>query len=134
MKFKEIKVGLEFESRHTITTDNVIEFAQVSGDNNPIHIDDAYAKDSIFKQKIVHGMFIGSFFSKVIASDLPGPGSVYLNQTMNFLRPVYHNCEVRICIKVEALKPEKKIVFLNTTCWVSDLLVIEGTAIVKCLE
>jgi len=134
MKFEEINVGLTYECKHTIISSTVLEFAKISGDNNPIHINDEYAKNSIFKQRIVHGMFVGSFFSRAIASELPGPGSIYLNQTMNFLKPIYHNSEVRICIKVESLKPEKKIVFLSTNCWVSDSLVIEGTAIVKCLE
>ena len=134
MKFDEIKAGMKYEFVKTITSLDVIEFSKVSGDTNPIHLNEDYAKESIFKNRIVHGMFIGSFFSKAIASDLPGPGSIYLNQTMNFLKPIYHNSEVRICIEVESLKPEKKIVFLSTKCWVSDLLVIEGTAVVKCLQ
>lgn len=134
MKFNEIKIGMQFDFVKTVTSTDVVEFAKVSEDNNPIHLDEEYAKRSIFKEKIVHGMLIGSFFSKAIASDLPGPGSIYLNQTMNFIKPIYHNSDVRIRIKVESLKPEKKIVYLSTMCWVSDLLAIEGTAIVKCLE
>lgn len=123
-----------FEVYHEITSQDVVDFARVSGDNNPIHIDEEYARNSIFKQKIVHGMFIGSFFSKAIASNLPGPGSIYLNQTMNFLKPIPHNSKVRILIEVESLKPEKKIVYLKTTCWILDTLMVDGTAIVKCLE
>lgn len=134
MKFNEIKIGMTHESTSTITSENVMEFAKVSGDFNPIHLDDNFAEKSIFQKKIVHGMLIGSFFSKSIASDLPGEGSIYLNQTMQFLKPIYHNNKVKICIEVESLKPEKRIVFLNTKCWVSGELVIDGSAVVKCLE
>lgn len=134
MKFSEIEIGSKFEFTKTITTNDVLEFAKVTGDNNPIHLDDSYAETTIFKQKIVHGMFIGSLFSKAIASDLPGPGSIYINQSMNFLRPIYHDSIVRICIEVESLKLEKQIVFLKTTCWIDDHMVIDGTAVVKCLE
>lgn len=134
MKYNEIEINSMYEVYHDITSQDVNDFARVSGDNNPIHLDEEYAKNSIFKQKIVHGMLIGSFFSKAIASNLPGPGSIYLNQTMNFLKPIPHNSRVRILIEVESLKPEKKIVLLRTTCWISDILVVEGTAVVKCLE
>jgi 3-hydroxybutyryl-CoA dehydratase len=134
MNFNEIKIGLKHELIQAISSDDVIRFAKNSGDNNPIHIDDKYAKSSFFGSKIVHGMLIGAFFSKVIASDLPGPGSIYLNQSMNFLRPIYHNSEVKICIEVTSLKQEKKIVFLKTNCWSEGELAIEGTAVVKCLE
>lgn len=134
MKYNEIQIGNKFEAYHEITSKDVQAFAKVSGDNNPIHLDDDFAKESIFQQKIVHGMLIGAFFSKAIASGLPGPGSIYLNQSMNFLKPIFHNCIVKIIIEVESLKPEKKIVFLKTTCWVSNVLVVDGTAIVKCLD
>jgi 3-hydroxybutyryl-CoA dehydratase len=133
MKYEEITIGLKYESSHTITSIEVEEFARLSGDTNPIHIDDYYAEQSIFKQKIVHGMFVGAFISKAIASNLPGPGSIYLNQTMNFLKPVYHDSRIEVCIEVESLKEEKNIVFLKTTCRVAGDLVIDGTAVVKCL-
>lgn len=134
MKFDKIEIGYKLEFFQNITSQDVYEFARISGDNNPIHINEEFAKKSIFKQKIVHGMFVGSLFSKAIASDIPGPGSIYISQTMNFRYPIYHNSLVKIVIEVESLKPEKKIVFLKTTCWVSDVMVIDGTAVVKCLE
>ena len=134
MKFSEIEIGSKFEFEKNITSSDVLEFSKVTGDNNPIHLDDSYAKTTIFKQKIVHGLFIGSLFSKAIASDLPGPGSIYINQSMNFIRTIFHDSTVRICIEVESLKHEKQIVFLKTTCWIDDQMVIDGTAIVKCLE
>jgi 3-hydroxybutyryl-CoA dehydratase len=134
MKFSDLKIGAKFESVIIVTTENVIDFARISGDNNPLHIDDEYSQKSIFKGRIVHGMLIGSFFSKAIASDLPGPGSIYLQQTMNFLKPIYHNSTIKIVIEVKELKPEKNIVYLNTTCWIGIAQVVEGSAIVKCLE
>lgn len=134
MRFEELEKGLTFKLQTEITTKDVVQFAEISGDKNPIHLDEEYAKQSIFKDRIVHGMLIGSYFSKVIASDLPGPGSIYLNQSMQFIAPIYHNSVVDIEIKVEDLKPEKQIAILSTNCYVGEKVVIKGEAIVKCLD
>ena len=134
MKFKDLEIGTYYELSKQISSEEVFEFAKVSGDYNPIHIDEEYAKNSPFKERIVHGMLIGSLFSKIIASELPGPGSIYLEQTMSFLKPIFHNSNIKIIIEVDNLKSEKKIVYLKTTCWVSDTKVIDGTAVVKCME
>jgi 3-hydroxybutyryl-CoA dehydratase len=134
MNFSELLIGMKFESVSVVTTENVLEFARISGDTNPLHIDEEYSQNSIFNGRIVHGMLIGSIFSKIIASDLPGPGSIYLHQTMNFLKPIYHDSSIKVIIEVEKLKPEKNIVFLKTTCWIGNTQVVDGSAIVKCIE
>lgn len=134
MKFNELYVGLKFEYFREISTLDVKDFATVSGDFNPVHLDEVFAATTPFKSKIVHGMLVGSIISMLIATELPGPGSVYLNQTLDFLHPIYHNSIVKIIIEVEKLKEDKKIVFLYTNCWVGDIQVINGKAVVKCLD
>lgn len=134
MEYKDLQVGTSFSTKKVITLADVKKFAELSGDYNPVHLDEDFASKSIFKKPIIHGMIIGAIFSKAIASDLPGPGSIYLNQELNFLKPVYHNSELEILIEVNALKPEKKIVFLSTVCKVNDELVVKGSAVVKCLN
>ena len=134
MKFNDLRVGLTYRSKKEISTDDVIKFAKISGDENPIHLNHEYAKQSIFKDRIVHGMLIGSYFSKAIASDLPGPGSIYLNQTMQFVAPIYHNSVVEIIIEVIEIRLKKQIAILSTKAMVNGNVVILGEAIVKCLD
>jgi 3-hydroxybutyryl-CoA dehydratase len=133
MKFEELKVGSTYRFKKTISSKDVEMFAELSGDKNPVHLDVEFAKKSIFKGRIVHGMLVGAYFSKAIASNLPGSGSIYLNQTMQFIAPIYHNSLVEFELKVIKLKLEKRIVILETNCFVSGKIVIEGNAIVKCL-
>lgn len=134
MKYSELKIGMTFQEKHYIETSDVIEFAEVSKDKNPIHLDKEFAKGTIFKKPIVHGMLIGSFFSKCIATDLPGAGSIYINQEMKFLKPIYHNSEVTIRISILELKDPKQVVILKTECFIEDVLVVDGKAVVKCLN
>lgn len=134
MKFKELSVGDEFHFTKVISTADVIRFAELSGDSNPIHLDADFAADSIFKKPIIHGMIVGALFSKVIASDFPGPGSIYLHQSMDFKKPIYHDSTLQLHLQVVELKAEKKIVMLKTDCLVDDELVVAGSAVVKCLK
>jgi 3-hydroxybutyryl-CoA dehydratase len=134
MKFEELYIGQEFAFKKTITTKLVESFAQLSGDFNPIHLDHEFATKSIFKKRIIHGMIIGALFSKSLASDLPGPGSIYINQTMNFLKPIFHDSEIEINIQVSNLKAEKKIVYLETKCLYDGEVCVDGSAILKLLH
>lgn len=116
-----------------IFTDRLVEdFAKVTGDINPIHINDDYAKDTIFKQKIVHGMFLGSIFSKIIGTNLPGIGTIYLSQDMKFLAPVYLNKEYKVLVKIVDINIEKSRVFLETEVYdnESKLKCVEGKALI----
>lgn len=90
---------MEVSFKITITQDIVNSFAEVSGDKNPIHLDEDYAKETKFGKKIVHGMLLGSFFSKLIAKEYPGPGSVYISQNMQFVHPVYVEDTVTVIVK-----------------------------------
>lgn len=128
------KVGDKATSSKIYTTADVVAFAEVSGDKNPVHLDADFAAASIFKMPIVHGMFVAAQISELAAGKLPGPGSVYLHQELNFKAPVYHN-ETIICeIEVLNIKEEKRIVELSTFCINEEgKKVIEGIAIIKLL-
>lgn len=133
MEYSSLKIGMSHSFKRIITSQDVLKFAEVSGDRNPIHLDEAFAAKGIFKKPIVHGMLVGALFSKSIASDLPGPGSIYLYQDFNFEKPIFHNSELEIIVTVKELKPEKKIVFLDTICKVEEVVVVRGSTVVKCL-
>lgn len=116
-----------------VFTDRLVDdFAKVTGDINPIHINEDFAKDTIFKQKIVHGMFLGSIISKIIGTNLPGIGTIYLKQDMKFLAPVFFNKEYKVLVKVVEVNIEKSRVFLETEVYdnESKLKCIEGKALV----
>ena len=86
--FEDLHIGQEASIKKILREEDVIKFAQVSGDFNPVHLDENFAQKTIFKKRIAHGFLTASLISTVIASDLPGPGSIYLSQTIKFLAPV----------------------------------------------
>jgi 3-hydroxybutyryl-CoA dehydratase len=112
----------------TITDKMVIDFSNLSGDKNPIHLDEEYSKNSIFGKRIVHGMLISSFFSKIIASDYPGEGSIYLKQDLNFKNPCYINDEIEIVVELD--KKENNKYYLKTKVMRNGTEIIDGNAIV----
>lgn len=134
MKFEELKVGMSYKLSKTFSIDEVIAFSKLSMDNNPIHIDVEYAKNSIFKQNIVHGFLSGSLFSAIIGTKLPGEGSIYLNQSMNFRKPVYIDQMITSTVTITEIDPIKRLVLLTTTCVDSENnILIDGSAKVKIL-
>lgn len=86
--YDEISIGDNCSYKKTLTESDLILFATVSGDVNPVHLDSDFAKESMFKERIAHGMWSGSLVSATLATVMPGPGTIYLNQSFNFLRPV----------------------------------------------
>ncbi len=132
MSFEDLSIGMSCQIVKSFSQDDVKAFADLSMDNNPIHLDKEFANNSIFKQNIVHGFLVGSLFSAIIGTKMPGEGSIYLSQNMVFRKPVYWNQLVRAVVKVEVLYPEKQRVLLSTNCYDSDNnVLIEGTALVK---
>ena len=115
-------------------TESVAEFAALSGDTNPLHLDEEYAKTTRFNGRIVHGFLYGSLLSKVIATKLPGQGSVYLEQEMKFLNPVRHGEEVTAFVIIDRIDDVRNIFYLQTDCYVADRKVIEGFAKVMYCE
>lgn len=128
--FEDLQVGDAAEHARTVTEADVQAFAEVSGDRNPVHLDEAYAATTPFKTRIAHGMLSAGYISALIASRLPGPGAVYLNQTLSFRRPVKLGDTVATRVEVIALDEEKARATLRTTCLVDGKAVIEGEAVI----
>lgn len=115
----------------TITDEMIHTFAALTGDNNPVHLDDDYAAGTRFKRRIAHGMLAASLISAALANDLPGPGTVYLSQSLQFKAPVYPGDTVTATIEVKSVREDKPIATLVTTCTNQDgVVVIEGEATV----
>jgi 3-hydroxybutyryl-CoA dehydratase len=120
-----------FEYKFSFTQEDVDNFAKVSGDYNPIHIDEAIARDSIFKKRIVHGFLSGSVFSRVFGTIWPGEGTIYLSQTMNFLKPMFTGVEYSAKFVVLDVLPKNKF-WIETLVFDDNLeITIEGKALIK---
>lgn len=130
MTLDELEVGRAAERTRTVTTADVAAFAEVSGDHNPVHLDEAFAAGTPFKGVIAHGMLSAAWISAMLAGELPGPGSVYLSQSLSFRRPVRPGDEVTTRVEVTAVDREKGRVTLATTAVVAGKTVIEGEAVV----
>src|ERR1051325_1769466 len=119
-------------SRTTLITDEMIyAFAGLTGDTNPVHLDDAYAAGTRFGRRIAHGMIAAGLISAALANDLPGPGTVYLSQTLQFKAPVYPGDTITTTVEVKSSRPDKPIVTLRTSCAnQANVVVLEGEAIV----
>ena len=132
MTFSELKIGQKASAQKTFTAADVTAFAGVSLDVNPIHMSDGYAKNTIFGKRIVHGMLTASLISGVLGIQLPGPGTVYLGQELKFTAPVYLGDDITATVEIIELRPDKKIIKLNTTCVNQDgKIVVTGVATVK---
>lgn len=132
MKKKSLNVGDCASISNIFSSEDVENFASVSKDTNPIHLDDAAAAESIFGQRVVHGKLVASLFSALIGVQLPGKGSIYLGQTLSFKAPVFINEKVTASVEIVEIREEKSIAKLRTLC-VNDkgVTVIDGEAIVK---
>jgi len=113
MKFK---IGDSASISKTITDRDIQAFAEVTGDHNPIHLDDEYAAKTRFGGRIAHGMLSASLISSVLANKLPGPGSVYLSQTLKFVKPVFPGDSVTARVTVTGIRDDKPIITLETVC------------------
>jgi len=128
---KQIQIGDQATLTRAITDEMVGAYADLIGDHNPVHLDEAFAATTRFGHRIAHGMLVAGLISTVIASDLPGPGSVYLGQTLQFKAPVHLNDTITVTVKVIKVREDKPIVTLATTCTNQDgKNVIEGEAVV----
>ena len=127
---EDLKVGQSAMFGRTVTEADIAAFAGVSGDTNPIHLHDGFARTTRFGQRIAHGMLSGSFISTVIGTKLPGPGCIYLSQNLKFRAPVRSGDTVWARATITSIVPEKKRVVMETTCRVGNQVVLEGEAIV----
>jgi len=124
------KIGDSASLTKTFSDEDVRSFAEISGDKNPVHLDDEFASGTQFKRRLVHGMLTASLISAVMGTELPGPGSIYLSQSINFRAPVYIGDTITATITVIKIRTSKKIVTLETVCKNQrDMLVLEGEAV-----
>jgi 3-hydroxybutyryl-CoA dehydratase len=126
--FEDLAVGQEAVYTKTVGEADIVLYAGVSGDTNPVHLDAEFAATTPFKERIAHGMLSAGFISTVIGTKLPGPGAIYLSQSLRFKAPVRIGDTVLARARVTALDPAKRRVTLATTCEVGGKVVIDGEA------
>lgn len=126
---EDLKVGMSAAYTKTVTDADLVLFAGVSGDINPMHIDQEYARKTMFQGRIAHGMLTASFISAVLGTKLPGPGCIYVSQNLKFKAPVRPGDTVRAKVTVKAIDLERGRVTVDTVCSVADKPVIEGEAV-----
>ena len=129
---EDLAVGQSAGMAKTVTEADIILFSGVSTDVNPVHLDEEWAKTTMFKGRIAHGMLSAGFISAVLANKLPGPGTVYLGQSLKFKAPVRPGDTVKTVVTVKEVVIEKKRAVLTTNCFVGETMVIEGEATVMC--
>ena len=128
LSIEEINVGMEVSYSQTITDADIKSFSGISGDKNPIHMNEEYAKKSRFKRRIAHGLISVSYFSALFGTKLPGEGAIYVSQSLQFKRAVYLGDTVVATVIVEKIDLKKRRVFFRTVCKVGNKLVIDGEA------
>lgn len=129
--FEDMHVGMRETLMKTVMDTDVIGFARISGDDNPIHLCDTYAAGSRFGERIAHGLYTASLISAVLGTRLPGPGAVYRSQTLNFHAPVKIGDVVTVTVDVVELVPQGRRVRLACEATVDGRVVLDGEAIVS---
>jgi 3-hydroxybutyryl-CoA dehydratase len=131
MSFEDLAVGQTASLGKTITEADILLFAAVSTDTNPVHINAEAAKASIFGERIAHGMLSAGLISAVLGTQLPGPGTIYMGQTLRFRAPVKIGDTVTATVEITAIDAAKRRATLKTICTVAGKVVIEGEAQVQ---
>ena len=129
--FDELAVGMREHLRKTVENEDVIRFAELSGDHNPIHLSEHFARKTRFGGRIVHGLYTASLISAVIGMRLPGPGAVYISQTLNFRGPVKIGDVIDVAVEVIDLTAKGRRVRLRCECRVGDSVVLDGEGILS---
>jgi 3-hydroxybutyryl-CoA dehydratase len=114
MDYADIKKGAVFQQKFTVSEEIVKTFAEITGDTNPVHLDEAFAKTTQFGKRIAHGMLVASFISKVLGRDFPGDGTIYVSQKVRFRRPVFIGDTITVEIEVMEKNDEKKRIIMRT--------------------
>ena len=127
---EDLQLGMQATFSKTITEADIVLFAAVSGDNNAVHINEEFAATTRFGGRIAHGFLTASVISAAVANRLPGPGTIYLGQHLNFRAPVRPGQTVHACVTVSAIDLERRRFTLETVCRVGDIVVIDGEALV----
>lgn len=127
--FEDFELGMEASVARTVAEADIIAFADVTGDKNPVHLDEDYASNTMFKSRIAHGMLTAGYISAVFGMEMPGPGAIYISQTLNFRAPVRIGDAVVARARVIELLPKKRRARFECVCTVGDTTVLEGEAI-----
>ncbi len=127
---EDLSVGMTDIYAKTVTEADIVLFAGVSGDTNPVHTNQLFAETTLFKGRIAHGMLSASFISTVLGTRLPGPGAIYLSQSLRFRAPVRAGDTVVARATVKEILSERRRVVMNTVCTVGEKVVLEGEATV----
>jgi 3-hydroxybutyryl-CoA dehydratase len=129
--FEDLSVGMTEHFSKTVASSDVVGFAEVTGDRNPIHLSEHFAAKTAFGTRIAHGLYTASLISAVLGTRLPGPGAVYISQTLHFRAPVKIGDTVDVTVEVKELVVEKFRARLSCTCSVEGEVVLDGEALVK---
>ncbi|MEL6747902.1 MAG: MaoC family dehydratase [Pseudomonadota bacterium] len=127
--FEDLAIGMTASRSKVVTEADIEAFAEVSGDFNPVHIDEDYAATTPFKSRIAHGILSASVISAVFGMQLPGPGAIYVMQTLNFKAPVRIGDTVDARVEIANLFPEKRRVIFDCVCSCGDTVVLDGEAV-----
>src|ERR1700719_4615820 len=129
--FEDLSVGMTETLAKTIASSDVVGFAQLTGDRNPVHLSEHFAAKTTFGGRVAHGLYTASLISAVLGTRLPGPGAIYISQTLNFRAPVRIGDRVDVTVTVAELIPEKSRARLACICAVDGEVVLDGEALVK---
>jgi 3-hydroxybutyryl-CoA dehydratase len=127
--FEDLEVGMEATYAKCVGKADIVAFAEVTGDKNPVHLDADYAAKTIFKTPIAHGMLTAGYISAVFGMEMPGPGAIYVSQTLNFRAPVRTGDRVVAKVRVMELYPAKRRARFECVCSVQGKVVLEGEAV-----
>ncbi len=126
---EDISVGMTAVFAKTITEADIVLFSGVTGDMNPVHVNQDFAQDTMFKGRIAHGMLTSSLISTVLGMKLPGPGCIYMKQDLRFLAPVRAGDTVQARVTVTEIIPEKRRIICKTIATVGEVMVVDGEAL-----
>ena len=127
--FEDLELGMEASFQKAVSEADIIAFATVTGDKNPVHLDEVYAAKTLFKGRIAHGMLTAGYISAVFGMEMPGPGAIYVSQTLNFKAPVRIGDVVTAKVKVVELIAAKRRARFECVCLVNGKPVLEGEAV-----
>jgi 3-hydroxybutyryl-CoA dehydratase len=128
--FEDLRIGMQASLVQTVGGEDLHMFARLTGDANPIHLDESYAAETRFKRRIAHGMLSAAYISAVLGTKLPGPGCIYISQTLNFRAPVHIGDEVTATVRISDLIENRKRAIFACACAVGDKIVVEGQAVI----
>ena len=124
----ELKAGMTGVYVRTVTETDIVQYSQISGDDNPVHVNEEFAKQTVFKGRIAHGMLTCGYISAVLGTKLPGPGCAYLNQNLNFRAPVRIGDTVQTRVTIDEVNTDSNTVVCEIVCSIGEKVVIDGSA------